>query len=275
MGRARRWAGEVTCDTVMTGELSAVACAAKESTNCQRCIPLVGLRQRRRLAVHDTSCLSAFEFFDGSWARTLCGTARVYDGGRRAAAWPSAAVRCSASGSDTFRQKVSDLHHTYTCHVSLPGGKTVTASLLHGLCQPLPLGMRDRPGHQCHAPDGERSIRPTSEGPWPGWRPIRRRPGRVQWVRASKASWVAMRRATRAHSKCTRLRPLALSGRTYVARMVGWVCQVVVVERAAHSDTSCARWRPWHLTRQATESIIVIRRPVPLTHTLRFDAFTS
>ena len=52
MGRARRWAGEVTCDTVMTGELSAVACAAKESTNCQRCIPLVGLRQRRRLAVH-------------------------------------------------------------------------------------------------------------------------------------------------------------------------------------------------------------------------------
>ena len=51
MGRARRWAGEVTCDTVMTGELSAVACAAKESTNCQRCIPLVGLRQRRRLAV--------------------------------------------------------------------------------------------------------------------------------------------------------------------------------------------------------------------------------
>ena len=52
MGRARRWAGEVTCDTVMTGELSAVACAAKESTNCQRCIPLVGLRQRHRLAVH-------------------------------------------------------------------------------------------------------------------------------------------------------------------------------------------------------------------------------
>ena len=52
MGRARRWAGEVTCDTVMTGELSAVACAAKESTNCQRCIPLVVLRQRRRLAVH-------------------------------------------------------------------------------------------------------------------------------------------------------------------------------------------------------------------------------
>ena len=145
----------------------------------------------------------------------------------------------------------------------------------HGRCQPLPLGMRDRPGHQCHAPDGERSIRPTSEGPWPGWRPIRRRPGRVQWVRASKASWVAMRRATRAPIECTRLRPLALSGRTYVARMVGWVCQVVVVERAAHSDTSCARWRPRHLTRQATESIIVIRRPVPLTHTLRFDAFTS
>ena len=52
MGRARRWAGEVTCDTVMTGELSAVACAAKESTNCQRCIPLVGRRQRRRLLVH-------------------------------------------------------------------------------------------------------------------------------------------------------------------------------------------------------------------------------
>ena len=114
----------------------------------------------------------------------------------------------------------------------------------HGRCQPLTLGMRDRPGHQCHAPDGERSIRPTSEGPWPGWRPIRRRPGRVQWVRASKASWVAMRRATRASIKCTRLRPLALSGRTYVARMVGWVCQVVVVERAAHSDTSRARWRP-------------------------------
>ena len=115
----------------------------------------------------------------------------------------------------------------------------------------------------------------TSEGPWPGWRPIRRRPGRVQWVRASKASWVAIRRATRAPIECIRLRPLALSGRTYVARMVGWVCQVVVVERAAHSDTSCARWRPRHLTRQATESIIVIRRPVPLTHTLRFDAFTS
>ena len=55
MGRARRWAGEVTCDTVMTGELSAVACAAKESTNCQRCIPLVGLRQRHRLAVHHTA----------------------------------------------------------------------------------------------------------------------------------------------------------------------------------------------------------------------------
>ena len=52
MGRARRWAGEVTCDILMTGKLSAVACAAKESTTCQICIPLVGLRQRRRLAVH-------------------------------------------------------------------------------------------------------------------------------------------------------------------------------------------------------------------------------
>ena len=51
MGRARRWAGEVTCDAVMTGELSAVACTAKESTNFQRCIPLVGLRQRRRLVL--------------------------------------------------------------------------------------------------------------------------------------------------------------------------------------------------------------------------------
>ena len=52
MGRARRWAGEVTCDILMTDKLSAVACAAKESTTCQICIPLVGLRQRRRLAVH-------------------------------------------------------------------------------------------------------------------------------------------------------------------------------------------------------------------------------
>ena len=50
--RARRWAGELTCNAIPTGKLSAVACAAKESTNCQRCIPLVGLRQRRRLAVH-------------------------------------------------------------------------------------------------------------------------------------------------------------------------------------------------------------------------------
>jgi hypothetical protein len=52
MGWARWWAGEVTCDILMTGKLSAVACAAKESTTCQICIPLVGLRQRRRLAVH-------------------------------------------------------------------------------------------------------------------------------------------------------------------------------------------------------------------------------
>ena len=37
---------------MMTGELSAVACAAMESTTCQSCNPLVGLRQRRRLAVH-------------------------------------------------------------------------------------------------------------------------------------------------------------------------------------------------------------------------------
>ena len=51
MGWARWWAGEVTCDILMTGKLSAVACAAKESTTCQICIPLVGLRQRRRLAV--------------------------------------------------------------------------------------------------------------------------------------------------------------------------------------------------------------------------------
>ena len=36
---------------MMTGELSAVACAAMESTTCQSCNPLVGLRQRRRLAV--------------------------------------------------------------------------------------------------------------------------------------------------------------------------------------------------------------------------------
>ena len=52
MGWARWWAGEVTCDILMTGKLSAVACAAKESTTCQICIPLVGLCQRRRLAVH-------------------------------------------------------------------------------------------------------------------------------------------------------------------------------------------------------------------------------
>ena len=51
MGWARWWAGEVTCDILMTGKLSAVACAAKESTTCQICITLVGLRQRRRLAV--------------------------------------------------------------------------------------------------------------------------------------------------------------------------------------------------------------------------------
>ena len=37
---------------MMTGELSAVACAAMESTTCQSCNPLVGLRQRRCLAVH-------------------------------------------------------------------------------------------------------------------------------------------------------------------------------------------------------------------------------
>ena len=52
MGWARQWAGEVTCVDMMTGELSAVACAAMESTTCQSCNPLVGLRQRRRLAVH-------------------------------------------------------------------------------------------------------------------------------------------------------------------------------------------------------------------------------
>ena len=52
MGWARRWAGEVTCDVVMNGEPSAVACAANESTICQSCNPLVGLHQRRRLAVH-------------------------------------------------------------------------------------------------------------------------------------------------------------------------------------------------------------------------------
>ena len=52
MGRARQWAGELTCNELLTGRPSAVACAATESTNCQRCIPLVVLRQRRRLAVH-------------------------------------------------------------------------------------------------------------------------------------------------------------------------------------------------------------------------------
>ena len=51
MGWARQWAGEVTCDIVMNGEPSAVTCAANESTNFQSCIPLVGLRQRHRLAV--------------------------------------------------------------------------------------------------------------------------------------------------------------------------------------------------------------------------------
>ena len=52
MGQARQWAGELTCNALLTGKPSAVACAANESTNCQRCIPLVGRRQRRRLAVH-------------------------------------------------------------------------------------------------------------------------------------------------------------------------------------------------------------------------------
>ena len=52
MGRAQQWAGELTCNELLTGRPSAVACAATESTNCQRCIPLVVLRQRRRLAVH-------------------------------------------------------------------------------------------------------------------------------------------------------------------------------------------------------------------------------
>ena len=52
MGWARWWAGELTCNELLTGRPSAVACAAKESTTCQICIPLVGLRQRRRLAVH-------------------------------------------------------------------------------------------------------------------------------------------------------------------------------------------------------------------------------
>ena len=51
MGRARQWAGELTCNELLTGRPSAVACAANESTNFQSCIPLVGLRQRRRLAV--------------------------------------------------------------------------------------------------------------------------------------------------------------------------------------------------------------------------------
>ena len=81
-----------------------------------------------------TSCLSAFKFFDGSWTRTLCGTARVYDGGRRAAVWPSAAVRCSASGSDTFRQKVSDLRHLHVPRVcrrpaSAPGRHRLSCHL--------------------------------------------------------------------------------------------------------------------------------------------------
>ena len=51
MGWARWWAGEVTCDVVMSGEAIAVACSAKESTICQSHIPLVGLRQRHRVAV--------------------------------------------------------------------------------------------------------------------------------------------------------------------------------------------------------------------------------
>ena len=122
------WAGEVTCDILMTGKLSAVACAAKESTNCQRsasrwsaCASAADLRY--------TSCSSAFEFLDGSWSGTLCGTVRVYDSGWRTGAQPSAAVRCSARGSDTVRQTVSDLRHL---HVPRVGGWIYQSSVFVG-----------------------------------------------------------------------------------------------------------------------------------------------
>ena len=93
MGRARRWAGEVTCDILMTGKLSAVACAAKESTTCQICIPLVGLRQRRRLAVH-----------------LLLERFRV----ARAGGVPQVDL--------TLFDRKCQIFTTYTCHESGPGG---------------------------------------------------------------------------------------------------------------------------------------------------------
>ena len=55
MGRARRWAGEVTCDTVMTGELSAHLAASRWSA----CASAADLRY--------LSSSSAFEIFDADW----------------------------------------------------------------------------------------------------------------------------------------------------------------------------------------------------------------
>ena len=45
------WAGELTCDARMTTEYSAVARAVLLLTIFQSCIPLAGLRQRRRLVL--------------------------------------------------------------------------------------------------------------------------------------------------------------------------------------------------------------------------------
>ena len=116
MGWARWWAGEVTCDLLMTGKLSAVACAAKESTNCQRCIPLVGLRQRRRLAVH--LLLERLRVF----RRELDSyTLRNRESVRRRSARHRVAVRGRAMYRKcqvvlTLFDKKCQIFTTYTCH---------------------------------------------------------------------------------------------------------------------------------------------------------------
>ena len=51
-GRARRWAGERTCVSLSTVQHIAVVSVALRSTTCHSCNTFVGLRQRRRLAVH-------------------------------------------------------------------------------------------------------------------------------------------------------------------------------------------------------------------------------
>ena len=51
MRRARRWAGELTCDAATSIGHSAVAPAAIGSTIFCGCITLVGLRRRRRLVI--------------------------------------------------------------------------------------------------------------------------------------------------------------------------------------------------------------------------------